>query len=293
LKYNPSNFTYGYEIEWGDIPRTLSLPDNLGSWEYTETDVLNLQGGYALRAADPLGIDPPMGGEINTRPTATWQEQVDRIMSIHNLFVAAGHSPSSSLASHGHLHVHVPGLRDDIEALKRLVAYIRDNQALTVEKCGGYYDDPDMKGAAKGAKSYLKYDGGRQMPGYMIDNILTLARDFDHFIKLHAAGKDGVSMGRPFRYAINTYCLKHTGTVEFRCFRATVKREEIADHFRFVEAFMDAALNGGPAVEEILQEGNFNFAPYCWNKEHWDSFMATRWDKSRGKKKSRNYYEVQ
>jgi len=31
-KYNPSNFTYGMEIEWGDVPRSFAIPDNLGSW---------------------------------------------------------------------------------------------------------------------------------------------------------------------------------------------------------------------------------------------------------------------
>jgi hypothetical protein len=60
----------------------------------------------------------------------------------------------------------------------------------------------------------------------MCDNINELATDFNHFIKLHAAGKDGVSMGRPFRYAINTYCMKHTGTIEFRCFRSTINLDE-------------------------------------------------------------------
>jgi hypothetical protein len=289
--FDPSSWTYGFEIEWGDIPRNFTVPEHLGTWEYAETDILNLHGEYALRAVDPLGIDPPMGGEINTKPTATWEDQVDRIMEIHDLFVNAGHIPTSSLVNHGHLHVFVPGLREDIEALKRLVGYVRDNQVLTVEKCYGYYDDPGMKGAVRGAKSYLKYDGGRLMPGYMIENILNLASNFEHFIKLHAAGKDGVSMGRPFRYAINTYCMKHTGTIEFRCFRSSTKREEIESQFRFATSFIDAALNGGPSVEEILEAGNFVFPPYVWNREHWDAWATTKWDKSRGKK-VRNYYEV-
>lgn len=291
MKYNPADFTYGYEIEWGDIPRNFAVPEHLGTWEHAETDILNLHGEYALRAVDPLGIDPPMGGEINTKPTATWEEQVDRIVEIRDLFVNVGHAPTSSLVNHGHLHVFVPGLREDIEALKRLVAYVRDNQVLTVEKCYGYYDDPGMKGAVRGAKSYLKLDGGRLMPGYMIENILNLASNFEHFIKLHAAGKDGVSMGRPFRYAINTYCMKHTGTIEFRCFRSSTKREEIESQFRFATAFIDAALNGGPSVEVILEDGNFVFPPYVWNREHWDAWATTKWDKSRGKK-VRNYYEV-
>ena len=289
--YDPATFSWGYEIEWGDIPRCFEIPEHLGTWEHAETDILNLHGEWAMRAVDPLGIDPPMGGEINTKPTATWVEQVDRILEIKKLFTDAGHEPTASLVNHGHLHVYVPGLREDVDALKRLIRYIGDNQLLTVEKCYRYYDDPTMKGAVKGAKAYLKQDGGRQMPGYMIENILNLTRDFDHFIRLHAAGKDGVSMGRPFRYAINTYCLKHTGTIEFRCFRSTTERQEIESQFAFAEAFIDAALNYGPSVEEILERGNFKFPPYVWNREHWDAWASTKWDKSRGKK-VRNYYEV-
>jgi len=292
VKYDPATFSWGYEIEWGDIPRSFGIPEHLGTWEFAETDILNLHGDYALRAVDPLGIDPPMGGEINTKPTATWAQQVDRILKIKKLFTDTGHKPTASLVNHGHLHVYVPGLREDVDALKRLVAYIGANQLLTVERCYQYYDDPTMKGAVKGAKAYLKQDGGRQMPGYMIDNIVNLATDFDHFIKLHAAGKDGVSMGRPFRYAINTYCMKHTGTVEFRCFRSSTEREEIESQFAFVEAFIDAALNDGPSVETILEQSNYSFPPYQWNREHWDAWASTKWDKSRGKK-VRNYYEVQ
>lgn len=129
------------------------------------------------------------------------------------------------------------------------------------------------------------------LPEYMANNILTRATDFESYIKMHAAGKDGVSMGRPFRYAINTYCMKHTGTVEFRCFRSSVNKVEIESQFRFVEQFMDAALNGGPTVPEILDNGSFIFPPYLWNKEHWDAWAMTKWDKSRGKK-LRTFYEV-
>jgi hypothetical protein len=291
VKYDPTTFTYGYEIEWGDIPRSFEIPRHLGTWEYAETDILNLNGEYALRAVDPLGINPPVGGEINTKPAATWAEQVDRVLQIRDMFIDAGHQPTASLVNHGHLHVCVPGLIDDVDALKRLVTYVGANQLLTTQACYQYYDDPGMKGAVKGAKGYLKHDGGRQMPAYMVENIRNLATDFGSFIRLHAAGKDGVSIGRPFRYAINLYCLKHTGTVEFRCFRSTTKRNEIESQFQFAEAFIDAALNDGLPVSELLKQRDYHFPPYQWNREHWDAWATTKWDKSRGKK-VRNYYEV-
>src|SRR6056300_378255 len=288
--YDKKEFTWGYEIEWGDIPRDMEIPEHLGAWEYAETDIVNIHEPYQYVACDPMGVEPPMGGEINTKPTATWQEQVDRVMELHDMFVDAGYNPSASVVNHGHLHVFVPGIKDDINALKKLIAYIKANQEETIEALYQYHDYRTIK-ECKGAKQYLKWDGGRPMPDYMCDNIINLAEDFDHFIKLHAAGKDGVSMGRPFRHAINTYCMKHTGTIEFRCFRSSTNRKQIEDQFKFAEAFIDAALNDGPSVSEILAAYDYELPPFVWNQREYAGWNNTKYDKSRGDKK-REFHEV-
>ncbi len=290
MNYDKSKFTWGYEIEWGDINRNVIIPDNLGKWEYAETDIVNIRDPHRYIACDPLGLDPPFGGEINTKPTKTWPEQVDRIMELYDLFVHHGDQPSASCVNHGHLHVYVPGLKDDVDGLKRLIKYIKKNQTETIAACYGFYEGYNMK-KHKNAKSYLKLDGGREMPPYMSDNIINLATDFASFIKLHAAGKDGVSMGRPFRYAINTYCMKHTGTIEFRCFRSTIKRNEIESQFRFVEKFIDSALNGGPDVSEILEQEKFTFPEFVWDDKEYGGWNRTKYDKSRGTKK-REYHSI-
>lgn len=289
-KYDKDLYTWGYEIEWGDIDRRLEIPEHLGKWEFAETDVVNLHEPFVNVACDPLGEEPHMGGEINCKPTNTWQEQVDRVIEIRDFFVDNGNHPTAGCVNHGHLHVFVPGLKDDINALKRLIQYIKDNQDDTVSACYQFRDNFEMK-KSKGAKMYLKYDGGRQMPEYMSDNILNLATDFNHFIKLHAAGKDGVSMGRPFRYAINTYCMKHTGTIEFRCFRSTTKRNEIESQFRFAQDFIDAALNSGPSVAELLFMNNYEFPPFVWDVQQYNGWLKTKYPKERGTKK-REYNEV-
>jgi len=287
--YKKEDFTWGYEIEWGDIDRRLEIPKQLGKWEYAETDIVNIHEPYKYVACDPQGTDPVMGGEINLNPTKTKEEAVKRILEIKSLFVDAGNIPSASCVNHGHLHVRVPGLKDDVESLKKLIAYIKVNQSVVVDACYGFVEDPEMKTLK--AKMYLKYDGGRLMPDYMCDNIINLAKDFNHFIKLHAAGKDGVSMGRPFRYAINTYCMKHTDTIEFRCFRSTTDEREISDQFKFVELFIDAALNGGPSGREILENNNFQFPKFIWNKDEFEGWSKTKYSKDRGEKK-REYLDA-
>jgi len=290
MNYDPKNFTWGYEIEWGDIDRRLQIPEHLGKWEYAETDIVNIRDPYKYVACDPLGLEPPFGGEINTKPTKTWQDQVDRIMQLYDFFIKNDNQPSASCVNHGHLHVFVPGLKNDIDALKRLTKYIRRNQTETIAACYKFYDGYGMK-KLKNATTYLKFDGGREMPDYMCENIINLANNFEDFIRLQCAGKDGVSMGRPFRYAINTYCMKHTGTIEFRCFRSTTKQNEIESQFKFVEKFIDAALNNGPDVWKILEENDFKFPEFNWDNLEYEGWIKTKYDKSRGEKK-REFHEA-
>jgi hypothetical protein len=283
MNYPKEKFTYGMEIEWGDVPRSFSIPEHLGTWEYSERDIINLRDPYKNVCADPLGEDPPFGGEINTKPTKTWAGQVERYFELQKLFTDAGHPPTVGVTAHTHIHCRIPGLRDDIDALKRLTKYIKDNQATTVDRVYGFYDHNQMKGA-KGAKMYLKFDGGRTMPDYMSDNIINLATDFNSFIKMHAAGKDGVSMGRPFRYAINMYALKHIDTVEFRLFRGTLDKVELESCFRFVEDFLDAALNDGASVDDLINTNGYKFPPMQWDLAQFIGWEKTKHPEDRGEK---------
>lgn len=290
MTYDPKTFTWGFEMEVGDVDRRLPLPEHLGKWEFSETDVVNQHEPYQGVASDPLGLEPPFGGEINVRPTKTWKEQVERIFEILDFYKSHGNQPTASCVSHNHVHVFVPGLKEDVPALKRLIKYIRDNQHIVADRIHAFRLHPDMS-STKTAKTYLKLDCGRLMPDYMCNNLINLTTDFEHFIKLHAAGKDGVSMGRPFRYAINTYCMKHTGTIEFRCFRNSYDRRELEDSFRFVEAFIDAALNDGPDVQEILMNGDYKFPELHYDHELYKSWEKTKYGKERGKK-AREYIPV-
>lgn len=289
--YHTNKFTYGYEFELGDINRKLTLPEELGTWEYSETDIVNIIPPYQYIACDPLGISPPIGGEINVKPGRTQDELLGRLYELLSFFRSNGDTPTPSCVSHGHVHVYVPGLRDDVPALKRLMEYIKHNQKVTVERIHAYKDLPGIKDLP-GAKAYLKLDCGRLMPDFMCDNIINLATSFEHFIKLHAAGKDGVSMGRPFRYAINTYCMKHTGTIEFRFFRNSIDMDEITCELLFTELFLDAALNDGPDVTTILGATGWQFPPFVFDYNAVAGWLSTKYPKDRGQKKTRVYHNV-
>ncbi len=276
MKYDPNTFTYGYEVEWGDIDRKFDVPADLGSWEYCETDIVNLREPYRGLGSDPKGINPPVGGEINTMPTKTWQEQVDNIIKLRDLFTEHGTPPTSGVVNHGHLHIHVPGLIEDIDALKRLMAYIKVNQHATIRALHQFQVEPGME-KTKTAKTYLKHDGGRIAPDWLLDNLSTLPVDFEDWLRVHCCGKDAKVRSRPFRYGIHTYALKNSKTVEFRCFRSTTKREELEDCFDFCTQFMVAALNGGPNVEEILASKQWQFPPFEYDHEMYLGWEASKY----------------
>ena len=77
--YTENDLTWGFELELSNVPKSFEIPERLGKWEYCECDIVNTKGEFANVCADPLGINPPVGGEINTKPTNTKDEQVDRM----------------------------------------------------------------------------------------------------------------------------------------------------------------------------------------------------------------------
>ncbi len=54
--YNKETFTYGAEIEWGDIDRRMTIPPNLGKWEYAETDIVNLHPPFNFHTEAEMNI---------------------------------------------------------------------------------------------------------------------------------------------------------------------------------------------------------------------------------------------
>lgn len=278
--YSKENFTYGYEIEWGDIDRNVDIPSHLGSWEYCECDILNLNPPYRGLATDPMGINPPVGGEINTKPTNTIEEQVDRVMEIKSLF----DNPTASCVNHGHTHVRVPGLRNDMEALNRLVSRVWTIQDCIIETAYQFKEDPTMKGDKN--KTYLKLDGGRKMPEWLMLNLAT-AENFDDWVRIYQCGKDAVSRGRPLRFAVNFYCLKHTDTIEFRCLRSTTDEEEIRDSFRFTRDVIAWGLGEGPDP----RENTYKLPPFNYSRWESDAWGATK-KKSDASLKKRTLHDV-
>lgn len=281
--------TFGYELELGDVLRDRKLPERFGDWEYAETDIVNLYPPYQYVATDPLGKEPPVGGEINIRPGHTVEEVADRVCETIQWFRDQGDSPTASCVNHGHVHVRVIGLRDDWRGLRRLAQWIKENQGFIIQEAYDYRELPEMA-KTRTARTYLKWDGGRPMPDWMADNIISSSRSFEDFIRLQCCGKDGRSRGRPFRYALNTYCMKHTDTIETRCLRASLKYQEIYDSLRFARDWVSAAIGETDyTAQELFFDGDYQLPPFYYDHAEYLGWECTKWGKERGNKERRLY----
>lgn len=283
---NESRLSFGVEIELGDVSRGVAIPPSLGEWEYAETDVVNQKPPYRGRACDPLGIDPPVGGEINVMPSRTVAGLIGNVSGIFEHLARESQSPTLSFVSGYHVHVRVAGLRNNITELKQVASWIKRHQAETVRLCWGYRESPGME-RTRTARTYMKFDGGRLMPNWMLDNILApRTKSFGDFIRMHCCGKDGASRGRPFRYAINTYSLKHIDTIEFRCFRMSLDLSLLESPVVFAREAVLSMLRGDlVAPADIAKSHCLSFQPMLYDHELYVAWERTKYDVSRGMKR--------
>jgi hypothetical protein len=121
------------------------------------------------------------------------------------------------------------------------------------------------------------------MADWLATNLGTVPTDFNDWLRVHCCGKDAVTQSRPFRYGIHTYALKNSKTIEFRCFRSSIDRREIEDCFKFATEWIDAALNNGPDVQEILFSNDYKFPPFEYDHE-----MYVGWEKTKHERTDRN-----
>lgn len=281
--------TFGVELEWADVPRNVELPPELGEWDYCECDIVNTKPPYRAVAADPLGEKPPVGGEIHVTPARAPRELRRKVRDLFLLFDELDSPPVSTCVAETHVHVRVPGLRDDVPALKRLFRYIYENQEALFAAASQFKDDPRM---TKSLRRFFKHDGARRIPEWLVKNIEERAGTFEDVIRLHCRGKDGYKPNRPARYGVNVYCMRHIDTIEFRCFRATIMPSRVEECVQFARYFLEEALGDGEPVELILAARDWDFPPFVYDHELATGWAATKWPKSRCAKKVRKLHEL-
>lgn len=283
-----ANWTYGAEHEWADWPLSTQLPEGYGR-DVKDYTIVNSNG----IANDPRGETCDIGGEINTPPTDSIVGQVECLNSLRRLLPMATVNYRSNL----HIHIRVPGLQEDLPALKQLQRYIHDNmrQALDIiqplpKPVLGQVPPTPEPGAihrrdmtdAYGPEYFLDeewYEGAvRRWKRRRVSHqtLLTPERvagqleadTIDEFFKREVprAKKDG----RPLwhcqpRVCVNVRQLLETDTIEFRHFAGTMDPNIMHSCLTWCRDFLHAALNDIP-IDQVLELYKTSMFP------HWPEY---------------------
>ena len=249
---NDTRWTYGAEHEWADWPLATQLPEGYGR-DVKDITIVNSNG----IANDPSGRFYGFGGEINTPPTDTPGGQIDCLVELKKLLPMAKVNYRSNL----HLHIRVPGLQNDLAALKQLQRYIHEHmpkalpmlQKLPKPTVAQYQDKEVFEGAKRRWRRRRVSHQTLLNPARVAKQLQ--AASIEEFFRLEPPqSKDG----KPLRHCqprvcVNVRQLLETDTIEFRHFAGTLDEDELTTCFMWVHRFMQHALADGD-FDELLEE---------------------------------------
>lgn len=286
--------TFGFELEWSNVNKETKIPEELGFWEgkgnHSEVDLINYIDGK-FQVAWP---NRQWGGEINTRPTSSVSSQAELIRDIYNhLTPTAADTITVTPISNGHVHIRNEAF-DDLEVLKKLYKYTIRNQEEVIKYWLSLEELVKLKkspGYHKSGGLYLRMDGGKKISeNFMIP--VEAATTIDEFYRAmvpHAKESGNILWARAGRGGINLHSLRHTGTVEFRCMKASVNLVEIEGQLKFAEEFVTRAIEDGPdfTPEELAEYAKPPIDPHDWfQTTEWLEAQNEWWDTREERKKT-------
>lgn len=247
-----NGYTAGVELEWADVDRRVQIPETLGHWNDADYTIVNSDG----HANDPSGKDWVYGGEINTVPTETADDQADITRQLAALL-----NPAVNYRCNLHVHVRPPAaLQQDVALLKQVATYLRRAEPFVysvVEPVPRPTREqyPDSEAYAGAMKRYRRrlVSHHYSLPKARFDELIA-ATTAQGIYDAHAPlGKNGQRnwMVAP-RPGMNLRSLWKHGTIEYRHFPGTADPEEVADCVEWALRFTEAAINGAPSAPQIL-----------------------------------------
>lgn len=250
-KYNQESFTYGIELEFADINIHNKLPDG-AIWNKQDYSIVSSNG----IANDPTGALYQFGGEINTKPTKTIEEQLLHIQDIINILDP---KPVINYKCNLHIHIGVPGLKDDLHSLKTIAWYIRNYEKQAYDICNPlleptkekYPDKSELEAAIK-RNNHNKKSHQLILSEERYQEIMN-STNFTEFYEGHFPGNKGHKAYMSKRPGINMRSLKDNGTIEFRHFFGTLDLLEYKSCITWCSEFLNAALNTGEEPKSIIK----------------------------------------
>lgn len=286
MTFSVKDWTYGVELEYGNCDRTIKdLPDG-AKWNSLDNTCVSSTG----IANDPQGKLYKFGGEINTRPTTTVDEQVEHIAKVNKFLRDNGPAPIVNYRSNLHIHIRVPGLKDDLPALKKLLRYINNyqQQAFDIVESIPVPDRNTLpplqyEWAVKRMKR-RQTSHQHTLPAKRVEAMLaaTTPEEFWHE-HAHKDAKGNPAWFQCPRAGINLRQLfEETNTIEFRHFPGTLKPAEMRSSINWCRDFLNLALNDDENPPGTLLANNIytfqDFEPYEFETEQ--VYQFTNFDKN-------------
>lgn len=255
------DLTLGCELEWADVDRRIPIPEHLGEWNFADYTIVNSNG----HANDPLG-NYPFGGEINTRPSTTAQQQATIVEELRDLL-----RPTINYRCNLHVHVGIGDLADDLDTLKALATYFREQEAFVYR-----FVEPIPKPSRYEYKTRPEYDGAMKrykrrlvshhyrLPDQRFAALMA-ATSTDEFYKAHApynSAKNRHYFHIAPRAGMNLRSIHKHRTIEFRHFPGTADSVEIESACSWVKSFVYAGITDQRPAHAIFGERLWSFPTF-------------------------------
>lgn len=277
-------WTYGAEHEWADWDMRTPLPEGFGR-DVKDYTIVNTNGV----ANDPTGRAYPFGGEINTPPTTTIAGQVYHLFNLKELLPEATVNHRSNL----HLHIRVPGLKDDLEKLKQVQRYIHEMMPLVLPWVEPIPEpvpfepgqDPENQVDPRWYGGAVRRYNRRKVSHHTLLTPKRLATQLatttlTDFFEAEVPRSRGA--GKPQwhfqpRLCVNLRQLLQTDTIEFRHFPGTLDEGELETCLNWCHDFLRAAFLGHDKdwlisfMKDVYPQEAFpKFPPYVhWREERY------------------------
>lgn len=241
MKYTPDRFTYGAELELADIDSQRGLPPGFG-WDRKDVSMVNSNGV----AVDPTHRLYRYGGEINTPPTTTIEEQVKAFKLALNRFPGATVNYRSNL----HVHIGINSLRHDLVTLKAAQTYIHKQmpqvlpliEPIPKPSRTDYTEEAFVGALWRYKRRYRSHQTLLSAKRLCAQSKTTTPEQF--FRAEVPASKAGKPMWHAQRRCcVNLRHLRETDTVEFRHFPGTLNPIEFQSALIWCREFTNAMLN--------------------------------------------------
>ncbi len=236
----PTNWTFGAEHEISDWDATKSLPTGFGrAPDYT---IVNSNGIAAQPNVKLYGY----GGEFNTPPTDTIAEQVQQLSIIKETYPNCSINYRSNL----HLHVRIPGLKDNLELLKRIQFYIHTELQRLITRVAPIPYGRTLAAKKREKRMYVSHH--TFLSASVLEKQLnaTTPQEFFEAEVPHAPDSRILWHLQP-RACVNLRQLIQTDTVEFRHFPGTLDEQELLNCLQWCRDFLERAIAEHP-VEPLL-----------------------------------------